>query len=131
MKSVETVKISEQRGYFQKELIEVVGDHVESLKITDFKAPESEKKFIITKLSKFMNGRLMKIIEPKPAINKSKCVGCRECVRSCPQHTIVFDPKKKRPVILYEKCIKCYCCQELCPADAVKIKQNPIVKMIH
>ena len=27
-------------------------------------------------------------------------------------------------------CIKCFCCQELCPKDAVKIKQNFLIKLV-
>ena len=46
-------------------------------------------------------------------------------------HTIVFNKEKRLPVIVYDKCIKCFCCQELCPADAVKIKQNILVRIIH
>ncbi len=128
---VQTVHESRKRGLFTDDGIEIIGESLEKLKITDFKLPDSERTPLLTWLSEFADGRLMKFFEPKPAINKNKCRACGECVRSCPQHTIVFSKEKKLPEIKYEKCIKCFCCQELCPHDAVKIKQNLLVKLIH
>lgn len=128
---VETVTISEKRGYFDKDSIKILGSDVEALKCGDFKGPDSERVPALIWLSDLMGGRILGLIEPKPVINTKKCKRCGECVRSCPKHTIVFDKKKKFPKIHHSECIKCFCCQELCPHDAVKIKQNPLVKLLH
>ena len=128
---VATVSISRERGLFSDEGTEIIGDSLDELKVDDFKGPDSERTPLLTRLSRVADGRLMRLFEPKPAINAQKCLGCGECVRSCPQHTIVFNKEKRLPVIVYDKCIKCFCCQELCPADAVKIKQNILVRIIH
>ena len=68
-------------------------------------------------------------------IRTSTCVGCGECVRSCPVHTIelITDKKsgKKKAHIKPEICIRCFCCQELCPLNSVDIHKNPLMRLIH
>ena len=107
-----------------------VGDDPMDLRVSDFLPPDSAKKNTITWVSELWGGRLMRFFEPRPAIDNKKCVGCGECIRSCPAHTITMNEKKRRPVIEPTACIKCFCCQELCPKDAVKIKQNFFIKLI-
>lgn len=109
---------------------EVVGESPENLCVPDFLPPDSAKKNTITWVSELWGGRLIRLFEPRPAIDSKKCVGCGECVRSCPAHTITMNEKKRRPIIEPSACIKCFCCQELCPKDAVKIKQNFLIKLI-
>jgi uncharacterized protein (DUF362 family)/NAD-dependent dihydropyrimidine dehydrogenase PreA subunit len=117
-----------ERGYVQTPT--VVGETPEALRVPDFLPPDSAKKNIITKLSEIGDGRLMRFFEPRPAIDRKKCVGCGECVRSCPAHTITLDKARRIAVIEPDPCIKCFCCQELCPKDAVKIKQNFLIKLV-
>ncbi len=108
----------------------VMGESPDDLRVADFLPPDSAKKNTITWVTELWGGRLMRFFEPRPAINRKKCVGCGECVRSCPAHTIRMDEKKRRPIIEKDACIKCFCCQELCPKDAVKIKQNFLIKLV-
>ena len=117
-----------ERGLVDKP--EVVGATVESLAVKDFLPPDSAKKNVLAWLADFWDGRLMRFFEPRPAINKKKCVGCGECVRSCPVHTIKLDKERRIAVIDPTPCIKCFCCQELCPKDAVDIKQNIFIRII-
>lgn len=109
---------------------EVIGVDPSELALPDFLPPDSDRTPILEWLATFWDGRLMKIFEPRPRINKARCVGCGECVRSCPVHTITLDRERRRAVIHPEKCIKCFCCQELCPKDGVKVKQNFLIKWI-
>lgn len=108
----------------------VLGETPEALRVPDFLPPDSAKKNFIAKLSEIGDGRLMRFFEPRPAIDRKKCVGCGECVRSCPAHTITLDKARRIAVIEPDPCIKCFCCQELCPKDAVKIKQNFLLKLV-
>lgn len=109
---------------------EVIGIDPSELAVDDFLPPDSDRTPILTWLATFWDGRLMKFFEPRPKINNAHCVGCGECMRSCPVHTITIDQAKRRAVIHPEKCIKCFCCQELCPKDGVKIKQNFLIKLV-
>lgn len=108
----------------------VLGEDPAALRVEDFLPPDSAKKNIIAKIAEIGDGRLMRFFEPRPAIDRKKCVGCGECVRSCPAHTITLDKTRRIAVIEPAPCIKCFCCQELCPKDAVKIKQNFLIKLV-
>ena len=66
--------------------------------------------------------------EPKPVIDKNKCVKCGVCVKVCPVTPLAlnFDKKGKNypPEYYYKNCISCYCCQELCPHKAIVLKRK-------
>ena len=102
-------------------------------KIGDLKLPETKSLPVLKKLPTMFGGKPNKFLEPRPDIMKNKCVGCGECMRSCPAktiHVITLKNNKKLARIDRDNCIKCYCCQELCPINAVRIKKNPIFKII-
>lgn len=108
----------------------IIGIDPTELAVPDFVPPDSDRTPILEWLATFWDGRLMKFFEPRPRINQKRCVGCGECVRSCPVHTITVDREKRRAVIHPDKCIKCFCCQELCPKEAVDVKQNFLIKLV-
>lgn len=95
--------------------------------VSHFRRPDSRSGGLLKQLPQLFGGRLRKWLEPRPIIQKDKCVGCGECARCCPQHAIVISEKKAK--IDDAKCIRCYCCQELCPKKAVAIRQNPFMKL--
>lgn len=115
-----TVDLSRQRGLCAENAaqLEVVG--ADPLKFTHkFKRPKASRTAGLLKLlPRTIASRLKK--ERKPVIIEKKCIGCGECVRSCPAETMELVNKKA--VIHRENCIKCYCCQELCPQKAVVVK---------
>ena len=100
--------------------ITVLGDRAEEFALSDFVQAETnmQSKFDLT--PKFM--------EPRPVIDRKKCVGCGTCMRSCPGKTIVMVKKKAK--INRSGCIRCYCCQELCTFKAVKIRKSPLLRLI-
>ncbi|MBQ8552471.1 MAG: DUF362 domain-containing protein [Clostridia bacterium] len=105
--------------------------------VNDFEKPDTARNFsggsLLARLPNMFGGRLNAWLQPRPVINTKVCVGCGECERSCPRHTIEMRTNgkgKKQAFIIDDECIKCYCCQELCPFKAVKIKKNPIIKLI-
>ena len=112
--------------------IELIGDAIAPLQMTDFKEPDSAQNRAPSLLTKFSGGKIGRFFMPRPVADASKCRGCGECVASCPQHTIVLEKKngKKIARIRHADCIRCYCCQELCPFEAIRIKKNPIIRLI-
>ncbi len=69
--------------------------------------------------------KALNIFQKKPYIDKSLCIGCGICVKSCPVpgKAVNFkNGKGKPPVYDYKKCIRCFCCQEMCPKKAIKVK---------
>ncbi len=128
-----TCEQARKKGYAPKDISEItiVGDEYQKFVCTDFIYPDSSdrNRSAITIVSKLFGGKIMEWLRPRPVINKDKCVGCGECMRSCPAKTIVI--KDKIAYIKKSECIKCFCCQELCPKDAVKVKKNPVLKLIN
>ncbi len=114
------------RGYVDTPV--VAGEDPATLRVANFMPPDSDRKNTITWLSDLWGGRLMRFFEPRPVINRKNCVGCGECARSCPAHTI--EMRDRKPIIHKDACIKCFCCQELCPKDAVNIKQNFLIRFV-
>ncbi len=129
-----------RRGFCPEnaEGLTIISDEpLSAFSVNDFKKPDTTKlgfgSSMLAKLPTMFGGRLNAWLGPRPVINKEVCVGCGECERSCPKHTIEIRKNQKgksQAFINYNNCIKCYCCQELCPFKAVKIKKNPIIRLI-
>ncbi len=102
---------------------------------TDFRAPDTARrsKNALHWLPKVFGGKLFDWFAPRPVIRSSTCVGCGECERSCPVHTIemIRDKHgKKKATIHADKCIRCFCCQELCPIHSVDIRKNAVLNLL-
>ena len=124
-----------RRGYAKDytEKNDLIDGEIKNYRFSDVKLPRTKSLFWFKKLPTIFGGRLNKFFEPRPSIIKNKCIGCGECIRSCPAKTISFSVNKngrKIAEINYNKCIKCYCCQELCPINSIKIKKNPVFRII-
>ena len=100
--------------------LSVLGENVENCIVNGFVFPDTHKKNILNNLPAFL--------QPRPVVVKSKCIGCGECARSCPQKIITI--KNKKAHIDKSKCIKCYCCQELCKPQAIKIHRSIIYRIV-
>ena len=113
--------------------IKVVGDDLSSVCIGDIQIPDAHSGWFLKNLSGIFGGKLARYFQPKPVVNRLKCVGCSRCFQSCPEKTIEMLEKdgKKYAHILKAKCIHCFCCQELCPFNAIDIKKNLLIKFVH
>ncbi len=130
-----TVTLGAKRGLNPEtaEELEIIGESLEGMRISDVMPPDSDRKTFLSELPNLFGGRIAGFFSPRPKINVNKCVGCGECLRSCPKHTIEFTEKngRKKAKINHKECILCYCCQELCPFMAIDIKKNIIVRIAH
>jgi len=135
LEGVEMLEDAKRRGFCAGSVSELtlLGDDLNVKRVKTIEMPDSKKRSAVSLITTICNGRLNRLLEPIPVVNKKKCVGCGECVRSCPQKTIVFTEskkKKKLALIRHADCIKCYCCQELCPFDAIKIRKSAIFNVL-
>jgi ferredoxin len=93
--------------------IEILGEDINSVKITDFKKPST--------ILHFLTKSFFFTFEPKirPKLNKDKCTMCGLCAKSCPVDSIKLDD---HPKFNYSLCIRCYCCSEVCQNQAIEIE---------
>lgn len=105
--------------------IDIVGEKLQDVRVKEFDVPAMEglREIRFYKIP-FLNS-LSGLMLSKPVFIKDKCIGCAECMRSCPPKAIVM--KNRKPVVKLSKCIRCFCCQELCPAKAVEIRRNRLL----
>ena len=54
-----------------------------------------------------------------PEIDRSRCDGCGDCARSCPQGAL--EMQQAAPIFIHpEACTFCTACEELCPTGAIR-----------
>lgn len=132
--TVPMISEAKRRGYMPEsvEELDIIGEKVEDLVVSDFAEPESTKTRGASALQFFTHGKIGELFMPRPAVDFKKCRGCAECHNSCPQHTIEMREKKGRKYahINTKNCIRCFCCQELCPFIAIETKKNHILNVI-
>ena len=111
--------------------IEVLGEKLSDVIISDFKYPENiGKKGIIknTFINTYIFPFLKNSFNPYPASNDSKCNLCKTCIRICPQNAIYI--KEGRISFNYKKCIRCFCCSEMCLESAIEIQYGMLANFI-
>ena len=62
-----------------------------------------------------------------PAFDGEKCTGCRECVKHCRFHALIYI--KEKPQVFSEVCHSCGLCSMVCPEKAVTEIRKPVGKV--
>lgn len=77
----------------------------------------------------FMQGTVAKLMQARPQVAASECIGCRKCHDICPAKAITM--KNGKPQINRKQCIRCFCCQEFCPKGAMKVHRGVFTRVIN
>lgn len=129
--SIPTVKRTIERGIVKSsgEDIEILGKHINEFDIKKFKIPNIENaSFLRNRNFGIFKNISDKLLRPRPDFRHEKCIGCGDCMESCPPKVIHME--KRKPFADLNGCIRCFCCQELCPAKAIDIKRPFLMKII-
>ncbi len=126
LKKVFTITEGFRRGYGVKspDDIQVRGEPLEDMRITDFKAPRSA----------VMGGIIWPLTSPtiknlfveKPVPRTDACTLCYNCMKVCPAGAITKADEAGIPRYNYRKCIRCFCCMETCPEAAIDLKKGAL-----
>lgn len=66
---------------------------------------------------------------PIEKINPDKCIGCGECVATCPMDVLRLDESTGQAAIVYpQDCQICHLCRLICPEDAITISPTKYVQ---
>ncbi len=125
-----TIQRAVERGIVSGDIcdLELLGDPVEGFVINDYKAaPTFGTTIMRGNLPGFLASFIEKRIECRPQLKNEGCIGCNDCMRSCPAKAI--EMRERRPAFDYSSCIRCYCCQELCPQGAIGIKRSWLLRL--
>jgi uncharacterized protein (DUF362 family)/Pyruvate/2-oxoacid:ferredoxin oxidoreductase delta subunit len=123
--SLLTNRVALEQG-MGKDPIEVLGESVEDLKISDFQFPALSQPD--WHLPGFLRKALKNALTSKPVIDEEMCKNCDRCAEICPPKALA---RKGEDLIFdYGQCIRCLCCLEVCPEGAISIKQGWALKLV-
>jgi uncharacterized protein (DUF362 family)/Pyruvate/2-oxoacid:ferredoxin oxidoreductase delta subunit len=124
-KSLLTNRVALEWGMVKDE-IEVLGERVEDVKISNFQFPTLSQPD--WNMPRFLRKALNNALTSKPVIEEKICNACDRCEEICPPKALA--KKGKDLVFDYGKCIRCFCCLEVCPEGAISIKPGWALKLI-
>lgn len=107
--------------------LELLGDALEELRITGFRAPVMTD--VNFGLPTGLKRTLKQSLTARPVSVNDVCTLCRACVTHCPAEAMTISDGLLR--IDYARCIRCFCCQELCPHGALETRQGLLLRLYH
>jgi uncharacterized protein (DUF362 family)/Pyruvate/2-oxoacid:ferredoxin oxidoreductase delta subunit len=122
-KSLLTNRVAFEQG-LGKDKIDVVGERVEDVKISNFQFPTLSQ--MDWNLPGFLTRALKNAFTSRPFIEEERCKACDRCEEICPPKALAR--KGKDLIFDYEQCIRCFCCVEVCPEGAISIKPGWALK---
>lgn len=129
-KDVPTLSAAVKRGLAPDSVsnLQIYGK-LEDFIVPDYKTVDARKITQIRSHGKIVNKTLETLLNHKPVLkHPEKCIGCRECFKTCPAKAI--EMVDKRPVINKKTCIRCFCCQEFCPVGALGVHRSVIARVL-
>ena len=100
----------------------------EDYAVKDFEHVAVRRGHLFTSKGKLVSKVLEKLLDSRPKLKESECVGCAKCANICPAKAITM--KDKKAVIDRDRCIRCFCCQEFCPTGAMKVHRTWIARLL-
>ena len=125
-----TTRYSDERalGVGNLQNIEVVGEKITGVTISDFKVPSSAGLALAGKTPRFLSRFILRQFATKPSVIERSCSGCAECQKICP--TGAVSVSNGTAEIAHDICIECMCCHEVCRFNAIVPKQSTSRKII-
>ena len=126
-----TTRYCDERGLGVGNLdnIEVVGERLGSVVVSDFRAPASATGLVIRRAPGFLPRLVTRQLSIRPQVIENQCTGCRKCEEICPAGAISVASKIAR--INPSLCIQCMCCHEACRFNAIVSRRSVMGMIVH
>lgn len=128
--SIGTVKYAVKQGLSPESLDEISFSGGPIPDIAPFVMPKSKRIGFSDNMPGFVRDFaaffINNFLEPRPVIDKARCIGCKKCAESCAARAITFEDNKA--VINRAKCIRCFCCHEMCPISVIDIRKSKLFR---
>ena len=126
-----TTRIAHERGLGVGDLrnIEVVGERIESVSLSDFSLPASAAGRFVQRLPRFLSQFFVRLLTIRPRVVTQNCVGCAACQNACPVGAIAV--RKGKAKIDRSICIQCMCCHEVCRYNAIVPTRSRAGRILH
>lgn len=108
--------------------IEVVGERVSDVEVSDFKHSAVAVGFLRRKIPAFLYAYIQSQLVLTPEVARDKCEACLECINICPSQAATLEHGSVN--IDNNLCIHCMCCHEVCRLQAIRLKQKPLGKVV-
>lgn len=59
--------------------------------------------------------------------DRSKCIGCRLCIRVCPANATEYQAEDKKIIIHNDRCCFCAQCTEICPVKCLSMSEEYLI----
>lgn len=121
---------AKERGLLPEEF-EIMGDPA-AYRLADLNLPPAKsmlfRSILPGKAGEALGKTIQRLLEPRPVLTPSMCVGCKKCAGICPAKAITMV--RGKPRINRKQCIGCFCCQEFCPKGALKAGRTAVAKIL-
>jgi len=81
-------------------------------------------------VARLSSDAVLRVVEPEPRLDASRCDQCGWCARVCPIGNIALEPYP----LLGAHCIRCYRCLNGCPKEALDASwrfADPVIRLIY
>jgi uncharacterized protein (DUF362 family)/Pyruvate/2-oxoacid:ferredoxin oxidoreductase delta subunit len=127
---IDAIRYCDERGLGVGciEAIEVTGESLSSVTVTDFLPPATSTRLLMTGMSRPLLSQILRLIMRqavvRPRVIASRCTACEECAKICPTGAAIIIGETA--IINKAKCIRCMCCHEVCRYNAIALRRSLI-----
>lgn len=118
---IPTNRVAVEQGLIDINNIDIVGDDISQLVVSDFKLPSTHV------YHRNLVKKLFGLAKTNIKVNSSLCQKCGLCKRNCPAEALYGEDTY---FVDLNKCISCMMCHEICPHKAIEVERPAFYRQL-